>query len=209
MKKSVNLDKEWIGMKFGKLTVIGFGYDEKRQNVTWKCICDCGKTVEVLPGNAKAGRVHSCGCAQLESATKHGQRYTRLYGIWVGMRRRCHDENHPTYRNYGAQGIKVCVEWEKYENFYKWAMAHGYSDDLSIDRIDVRGNYCPENCRWTSAKQQANNRRSTRYVTVFSETLPLTLAVEKYGNGLCRDTVLKRIDEYGYTPEKALTHPLR
>lgn len=209
MKSSVNLDPKWIGMRFGKLMVIGLGYDTKRQNNTWKCLCDCGKEIEVLPGNAKAGRVHSCGCAQIESATTHGDSGTRLYRIWVGMKRRCTAKNHATYQNYGARGITVCSEWLVYENFHQWAMSHDYNDSLSIDRIDVNGNYCLENCRWVTTKQQSNNRRSTRYVTVFGETLPVTIAIEKYGNGISRDTVLKRIDEYGYSPERAITSPSR
>lgn len=209
MKASVNLSEKWIGARFGKLVVIGFGYDDKRQNNTWKCRCDCGKEVEVLPGNEKAGRVHSCGCAQIESATKHGQRNTRLYQIWVGMRRRCTDANHVNYANYGAIGIHVCDEWESFDSFFKWAIENGYQDDLSIDRIDVHGNYEPSNCRWATAKVQSNNRRNTRYVNVFGETLCVGDAIEKYGNGIRRDTFLRRIDHYGFSAEEALTKEVR
>ena len=208
MKPSVNLDSKWIGMRFGKLTVTGFGYDEAHKNYTWKCACDCGNVVEVKPGNAKAGRVRSCGCAQLESATTHGQRYTRLYGIWVGMRRRCRDKNHYTYASYGGRGIAVCEEWQRFLTFKEWAEHSGYTDRLSIDRIDVNGNYEPSNCRWATAKVQSRNKRNTRYVTVFNETLSLSEAVEKYGNGIRFDTVVKRIDKHGFSVEQAITTPL-
>ncbi len=209
MKPSVNLDSKWIGIRFGKLTVTGFGYDETHKNYTWKCTCDCGKVVEVKPGNAKAGRVRSCGCAQLESATTHGQRYTRLYGIWVGMNRRCLNTRHQSYQNYGARGIRVCEDWHSFEPFSKWAYENGYADTLSIDRIDVNGNYEPSNCQWTTDKQQARNRRSTRLVTVFGETLAVAAAVEKYGKGINPNTVLKRMDKYGFSAEQAITAPLR
>lgn len=207
-KPSVNLDPKWIGQKFGKLTVIGFGYEEKHQRNTWKCICDCGKKVEALSANVKTGRVKSCGCVQLEAVTTHGQRYTRLYRCWVDMRRRCRDVNHKTYYYYGARGIRVCDEWQQFEPFYKWAMSNGYSDDLTLDRIDVNGNYEPCNCRWANAKTQARNRRSARMVTVFGETLCVVEAIEKYGNGIHEDTVLKRMDKHGYSPERAITTPI-
>lgn len=209
MKDSINLSAEWIGKRFGKLVITGFGYNSKHQNNTWICKCDCGKEIEVLPGNAKAGRVHSCGCTQIESATKHGQRNTRLYQIWVGMRRRCRDINHANYPNYGGRGIRVCDEWQDFEEFYRWALANGYNNDLSIDRIDVNGDYTPLNCRWASAKVQSNNRRSTRYVTVYGEKLSVMDAIAKYGNGIRRDTFLKRIDKYMFSAEDALTRTVK
>lgn len=208
-KPSVNLSEKWVGQRFGKLTVIGFGYDSKHYRNTWKCLCDCGNSVEVYPANAKAGRVRSCGCAQLEVATIHGQRHTRLYGIWVGMRRRCRNERHANYVNYGARGIKVCKEWESFELFAKWAYSHGYSDNLSIDRIDVNGNYEPSNCRWVDDSVQMNNRRTTRKVIAFGQEMSVADALAKYGNGLRRDTFLKRIDVHGYTVEEALTREVR
>ena len=209
MKPSVNLDPKWIGCKFGKLTVVGVGYDSVHQNYTWKCVCDCGNMREVKPGNAKAGRVRSCGCAQLEAATTHGQRYTRLYGIWAGMRRRCRDEKHNTYPNYGGRGITVCEQWSDFTVFREWAINHGYTDALSIDRLDVNGNYEPMNCRWATATLQCRNRRSNRIVTVFGEKQTLIEAITKYGNGIHFDTVAKRIDKYGYSVEDAIITPVR
>lgn len=209
-RTSINLGEKWIGQRFGKLTVLSFGFNESLSRNTWICQCDCGNTVEVYPANARAGRVRSCGCAQIESATTHGMRNTRIYRIWVDMRRRCRDEKHETYKNYGARGISVCEEWNSsFESFMKWAFENNYADDLTIDRVDVNGNYEPSNCRWATTKQQARNRRNTRYLEVFGENLSVSEAIEKYGNGVRMDTVLKRIDIHGYSAEDAITKPVR
>lgn len=93
-----------------------------------------------------------------------GKGRTRLYNIWVGMRQRCRDSHVKSYAHYGARGIKVCKEWNDYPTFKKWAMDNGYSDNLTIDRIDVNGNYEPNNCRWATYKQQANNTTHSRYI---------------------------------------------
>lgn len=208
-RKSNNADSKWVGQRFGDLVVLRFEYSESQGRYVWVCKCDCGQVVSVVPANARAGRVRSCGCAQLKSATTHGMRNTRLYRIWVDMRRRCRDTSRKAYKHYGARGITVCEEWDKsFEGFMQWAYREGYSDELSIDRIDVDGNYDPSNCRWATAKQQARNRRSTRYLDAFGETLPAVEAVEKYGNGIKIDTVLKRIDLHGYSVEEALTRPV-
>lgn len=96
---------------------------------------------------------------------KHGMRYTRIYDIWRAMRQRCQNPNCINYHNYGGKGIRVCEEWDKnFQTFYEWANQNGYEDHLTIDRIDVNGNYCPENCRWSSYKNQANNKSNNRYL---------------------------------------------
>lgn len=98
--------------------------------------------------------------------TKHGMRHTRIYAIWRSMRQRCQNPNCCCYSKYGERGIAVCEEWNDFPTFLKWAMDNGYRDDLTIDRIDVNGNYCPENCRWATRTQQANNKRNTKYLKV-------------------------------------------
>ena len=206
---SRNSDGKWVGQRFGDLVVFDFEYDENRGRYLWICRCDCGRFVSVVPANARAGRVRSCGCAQIKSATTHGMRDTRLYRIWIDMRRRCCDKSRKAYENYGGRGITVCEEWNKsFVAFMCWAMENGYSNKLSIDRIDVNGSYEPANCRWATAKQQARNKRNTRHLKVFGETLSVAEAVEKYGNGIRMDTVLKRIDLHGYSDEEALTRPV-
>lgn len=128
----------------------------------------------VAPGNLIAGNVRSCGCIAKQRSREqllvHGDTGTRLHGIWCSMRRRCDDQKCKDYKNYGARGITYCEEWREYIPFRDWALSHGYNDSLSIDRIDVDGNYEPNNCRWTDMKAQANNKRNNHYITYNGET---------------------------------------
>lgn len=106
---------------------------------------------------------------------KHGLRGTRVYNIWKGMKERCYTVTATKYKNYGANGIRVCPEWEHDPKaFCDWAMANGYADDLTIDRIDVHGDYSPQNCRWINLTEQANNR--TNNVRILHEGKMVTLA---------------------------------
>lgn len=151
------------GKKFGRLTVIGRA-PTVRNRTYWLCECDCGKRISVDGGNLRGGHTESCGCLQKERAsqanTTHGMRGTRLYRIWNCMRNRCYRKSYHAYKHYGGRGIRVCPEWNSFEPFRDWAMSYGYKDDLSIDRIDVNGNYSPENCRWVTMAYQNQNKRA-------------------------------------------------
>lgn len=160
------------GKRFGRLLVIQYAGDSK-----WVCRCDCGNELTVSSSNLRSGGTSSCGCYRRETARaahyKHGGKGTRLYGIWKAMRKRCANRNSPDFPNYGGRGIKVCSEWQQYEVFKAWAISNGYSDSLSIDRIDPDGDYCPKNCRWATLHEQATNKRKTIEYTLNGVTKPL------------------------------------
>ena len=157
--------KDMTGKKFGRLTVLSYAGPNHRKDATWLCRCDCGNE-KVIQGQAlRSGAVVSCGCYMRESKVTHGGTGERLYGVWLGMRRRCNDEHDRAYKYYGARGVSVCDEWNRdYASFREWAMANGYDPDAefqecTIDRINPFGNYEPSNCRWVDIVTQERNRR--------------------------------------------------
>ena len=108
------------------------------------------------------------------SYEQHGDTGTRLYRIWKSMKCRCSNTNHPTFKHYGARGIAVTDEWENsYSAFKQWAISHGYSDNLELERVDVNGEYSPANCKWVSHYEQTLNRRDTLYITLGNVTMRL------------------------------------
>lgn len=112
---------------------------------------------------------------------KHGQSKTRLHSIWVMMRQRCYNVNNKDYYNYGARDIQVCQEWIKdFKAFYEWANKNGYESNLTLERVDVNGNYEPDNCRWATIEEQANNKRNTIYIEINGEALTITDVVKAY-----------------------------
>lgn len=145
-----------IGIKFGRLTVLEEAGKDRYGNRLVRCVCDCGNDIICRPSNLNSERTKSCGCARRKPKDKN----QRLYRIWIGMRQRCYNQVSSAYKHYGARGICVCDEWKNsFEMFENWAVNNGYKETLSIDRIDVNGNYEPHNCRWVTMKVQNNNKR--------------------------------------------------
>lgn len=157
-------------MTFGKLKVLSKSHKDKYGVWYWNCICSCGNECVKRGYNLRDGRVKSCGCLEEENRqmlhklnTTHHKTSTPLYKVWKGMRRRCSDTKDKRYHKYGGRGIKVCPEWQaSFSTFEEWALSNGYAPTLSIDRIDNDGNYCPDNCRFVTLKENNRNNSITK-----------------------------------------------
>lgn len=188
----------------------------KRQR--WKCRCECGNEVIAIGNAIRKGQTLSCGCYHsdcakqvikkaIESNKTHGESTQRLYKIWAGIKVRCYLETDQHYAIYGARGIKVCDEWyNSYEMFRDWALQNGYDEKLTIDRINVSGNYEPSNCRWATTKEQANNRRGNVLITYDGKTQTLQQWAEEIG--INPTTLRDRLYKFNYTVEDAFTLPV-
>ncbi len=217
-------NKDLIGFRVGRLTVKELAYkDEKRECLMWRCDCDCGNTT-VIPTNSLIGRrpTLSCGCLQRDIITKRGREYNRIgtksvsrdfvykgllrehpnYGCWQSMLRRCDTPNTKNYHRYGGRGIKVCDRWlvenNGFENFVA-DMGIRPSDKHTLDRIDANGDYCPENCRWATMKEQENNKRNNIRVVLDGESITVTQLCEIIAiNRNCIYKLLKRGVDINY-----------
>lgn len=161
-----------LNQRFGWLTVIA-EQESVAGRGTWICRCDCGEIVKNVDGAAlRKGARTSCGCknrGRNSTRYKHGGSRTKLYEVFKTMHRRCEAKTANRYAYYGGRGISVCPEWRDYDTFRDWALSNGYSDGLSLDRIDNDGDYCPENCRWSDMREQSNNRRNNVLTEVNGE----------------------------------------
>jgi len=181
------------------------GITSPRYEVQLLCRCSyCGSEKWYPKYSVVHGKTKSCGCGL--SKTRHGEWHTRLYGIWSGIKRRCYVKTFKGYKHYGGRGITMCEEWRKdYLNFRKWALENGYNEKLTIDRIDVNGNYCPENCRWATYLTQQNNKRNNHTVTYKGQTKTLS-EWERIFN-LHKGNIAARL-RLGMTFEEAIATPV-
>lgn len=207
---------DWVGKRYDHIEIVE---PYNKATKTFHCRCDCGYEKDVRAYDLDRGSITSCGRKEcfwhgVNSRSAFGMTRSRIYRIWCGMKRRCYDENSAPYKDYGGRGITICDEWrESYLTFAAWAMENGYQDDLSIDRIDVNGNYCPENCRWVTMQEQAKNKRPYSELPakkrwgekweINGETKFASEWCEEYG--ISYATVQYRIKTKGMTPYEALT----
>ena len=156
-----------IGEKYGRLLVISRTENNKYNKPTWECLCDCGNIIIVNGNLLKNKNTQSCGCLKLEEtikrSTKHKLCNTKLYKVWAAMKGRCYNKNATQYNDYGGRGIIVCDDWKNdFQKFYDWSINNEYDNKLTLDRINVNGNYEPSNCRWVSMTIQARNKRISK-----------------------------------------------
>lgn len=202
-----------IGQKFGKLTVLSKveNYISKSNHhcTAWRCRCDCGNEVVKLGRVLERGWALSCGCSKSQDYPSH----EKLYDVWISIKQRCNNPNDSSYGNYGGRGIRVCDEWlNSYLSFREWAYENGYSPEDSfhnstVDRIDVNGNYCPENCRIIPRKYQNDNMQRTHWITYGGQTH--TLKEWCAITGLKWSTLRSRIYDLHWSIEKALNTPAK
>ena len=180
--------EEMLGKKYGRLLITGFENENKNGHYRTYllCKCDCGADVRIRKDGVLNGAVVSCGCNKKEKAhfsglkhaqscITHGMTKTRLFSIWRSMKARCYNKTCGGFQNYGGRGITVCDDWKNsFEKFRDWAISNGYKDNLSIDRIDVNGNYEPSNCRWVTMLDQQSNKTTSHYITYQNKTLTLS-----------------------------------
>lgn len=189
--------KDLTGKRFGRLVALEIKETGTRKTY-WICQCDCGNIKAVRSDSLQCGAIKSCGCMKLEQDRvnleanhKHKMSHKRPYEIWQGMKRRCHTKSCSCYDRYGGRGITVCDEWRyDFSKFWEWAQNNGYSDELTIDRIDNDKGYSPDNCRWVDNRTQCNNRSSNIMITIGKATKSITEWCSIFG--LKSKTVLAR-----------------
>jgi len=192
------------GQKYGKLVAMyPTNNHTKCGSYVWHFKCDCGKEKDIPANRVKSGLAKSCGCEY----KIHGETESRLFTIWINMKQRCENPNVPHYKRYGGRGITVCDEWRDFIKFQEWSFENGYDVLLTIDRINNNKGYTPENCRWTTIKQQQRNRSNNHLVTYMGETHCIAEWSEILGMSMV--AISLRLNRYGFTVKEAFTKPLR
>lgn len=194
--------------RFGRLTVVE-EVKSRGKHRLWLCKCECSNTKIVYQTHLISGNSQSCGCLQKEivselsreRATTHNMYGTKIYAVWNNIKMRCNNPHNENYKYYGERGIRVCDGWREFEPFKEWAFNNGYKDGLTIERIDVNGNYEPSNCRWATVKEQMNNKRNNHFITHKGKTQTIAQWAEELG--ISRHTIDTRLSR-GWSEERAL-----
>ena len=199
--------KDITGVKFGRLTAMYVSGKSKSRECIWHCLCDCGNEVDVRGSSLRDGKTKSCGCLvhdmHPKNSLKHGMSRERIYHIWKSMKQRCYYRKNIGYKNYGARGIRVCDEWKNdFMAFYEWSINNGYNDKLTIERIDVNGNYCPKNCKWITHLEQQSNKTNNKYIKYKGCIYTLSQLSRKFN--INSETLRKRLKS-GWNLEEALS----
>lgn len=207
-KGELHLGRKYIdlvGKRFERLTVIK-RIENRNGHPWWLCLCECGNFKEVSSNNLRNGSTKSCGCLKEEGNNlKHGKCHDRIYDIYKAMIIRCEKEYSSGYKYYGERGISVCQEWkDSFQAFYDWSINNGYKENLTIDRIDTNGNYCPENCRWISMKEQNYNRRTSHKFEIDGVIYGMRELSSKIG--ISEQLIQSRLD-HGWTLDEILNTP--
>lgn len=211
--------KNISGKKINDWFVISENGRSKNGSVLFLCECECGNRRTVEGRSIRSGTSTNCGCKRRQHAaersraacTKHGGKSERLYGVWRGMKDRCKNPNSRFYSRYGGRGILVCDEWDSsYAKFREWALENGYDPTLprgacTLERTDNNLGYSPENCIWATSTVQCNNRSNNHLITFNEETHTLTEWSRM--RGIRKDTLRRRLFEYGWSVERALNEP--
>lgn len=200
------------GQKFNHLYVISHAFNKNGRSY-WNCLCDCGKTVVVLGSSLKSGNTKACGCHQKDgwsNGITHGKSKTRQYRIWQNMKNRCLNSKDQYFKNYGGRGIKVCDEWigkDGFISFYNWAIGNGYKENLTLDRINNDGDYCPENCRWVGRNEQMRNTRRNRILEYKGRKQTMIQWSEELN--IPYHILNGRINQYGWSTKDAIETPIQ
>lgn len=199
--------KDITGQTSGFLTAIRYEGSDGKKSI-WTIRCTCGKEFRMPAVEFMRKKQKSCGCMtkQLigEKNRKHGATDTPLYNVWHSMKERCETPTAQAWKNYGGRGIRVCEEWSKSFEAFRDDMGPTYQKGLTLDRIDVNGNYEPKNCRWITMKEQCRNRRTNRYIETPWGMTTVAEASEK--SGIKQTTLLYRLD-HGVTGSRLWTTP--
>ena len=207
MSKFIDL----TGKRFGRLIVLRYVDKDRWRSSRWLCSCDCGKEKIIIGQSLKSGATKSCGCLHIEKTierfTKHGHvkngKISKTYIIWDSMISRCINPNNISYKNYGGRGITICKSWSKFGNFLE------DMDEVpkkhQIDRINNNGNYCKDNCKWSTRTEQGRNKRNNHLITYNGKTQCISAWAEEFG--INRSTLMNRLSR-GWSIEKALTTPV-